>query len=635
MITGLVRSIWDKKGGYFIPVLLVWVACLPNWQTPDVGTFVARLAIHLVAFVAGTWLLVRFFHKKWPAENASEQQSWLLLSALPVIFIPSAANHYPIYLLIFFILYGSILFLTSGKKIRTVRGDVPLWIQAAVPVLCILFVVLLVKIAWVGDDAFITFRTIDNFLHGYGLRWNITERVQSYTHPLWMFLLAFFVFFTEDIYYTAIFLSMALSLVSLFLLMRHSGLYSLQGITALAVCMSSKAFMDYTSSGLENPLSYLLAGLFLWIWYRPSHPNRLFWLVLIGSLSAVNRHDTVILFVPCMLYEFFRPPFRRERIGAVLAGSTPLLAWTAFSLIYYGFPFPNTAYAKLNTGIAAHDFFVQGTHYYVNSISFDPITLGAIAGVLVLVTLSKREAHLVPMAGVLLYLLYIVKIGGDFMSGRFFSVPFYVSVFVFARLDLKAVYRYSALGLAAILTLLNTHAPLRMLGTEGLQTLTGTGITDERACYADYMALTNHTRSNDEFFQHAWIRQGKDNARNPQADTVSVLSAIGIIGYYSGPRFYWIDFLSDPLLARIPLGKTQKWRTGHYYRHLPPGYLKSREENANYIEAPGLALYFEKMKIVTESPVWSKERFIEIFRFNTGYYDHLLPSPEETDHWAR
>ncbi|MDP7573157.1 MAG: hypothetical protein QF391_16270, partial [Myxococcota bacterium] len=40
--------------------------------------------------------------------------------------------------------------------------------------------------AWVSDDAFITFRVIDNFVHGYGLRWNVDERVEVYTHPLWL-----------------------------------------------------------------------------------------------------------------------------------------------------------------------------------------------------------------------------------------------------------------------------------------------------------------------------------------------------------------------------------------------------------------------------------------------------------------
>jgi arabinofuranosyltransferase len=44
--------------------------------------------------------------------------------------------------------------------------------------------------AWVGDDAVITARVVDNFLHGYGLRWNVSDRVQAFTHPLWAMLLA-------------------------------------------------------------------------------------------------------------------------------------------------------------------------------------------------------------------------------------------------------------------------------------------------------------------------------------------------------------------------------------------------------------------------------------------------------------
>src|SRR5690349_17717566 len=51
------------------------------------------------------------------------------------------------------------------------------------------YAVLVLRTAWVGDDAFISLRTVDNFLHGYGLRWNVAERVQSFTHPLWFVLL--------------------------------------------------------------------------------------------------------------------------------------------------------------------------------------------------------------------------------------------------------------------------------------------------------------------------------------------------------------------------------------------------------------------------------------------------------------
>ena len=48
-----------------------------------------------------------------------------------------------------------------------------------------LFAVVLVRTAWVSDDAYITFRTVDNFLAGYGLRWNVGERVQTLGSRAW------------------------------------------------------------------------------------------------------------------------------------------------------------------------------------------------------------------------------------------------------------------------------------------------------------------------------------------------------------------------------------------------------------------------------------------------------------------
>jgi arabinofuranosyltransferase len=51
----------------------------------------------------------------------------------------------------------------------------------------VLVITFIVRTAWICDDAYITARTIDNWLQGYGLRWNVAERVQTFTHPLWLF----------------------------------------------------------------------------------------------------------------------------------------------------------------------------------------------------------------------------------------------------------------------------------------------------------------------------------------------------------------------------------------------------------------------------------------------------------------
>ena len=66
-----------------------------------------------------------------------------------------------------------------------------------------LFTLAFINTAWVAEDAFITFRSVDNMLAGYGPVWNIGERVQVYTHPLWYILLVIGNFIAHSPYYVA------------------------------------------------------------------------------------------------------------------------------------------------------------------------------------------------------------------------------------------------------------------------------------------------------------------------------------------------------------------------------------------------------------------------------------------------
>ena len=80
--------------------------------------------------------------------------------------------------------------------------------------LIFIFVCLIIKSAWVCDDAYISFRTVYNFVNGYGLTWNIAERVQGFTHPLWLFVLSIFYFITREPFYTTVFVSLAFSIAA-------------------------------------------------------------------------------------------------------------------------------------------------------------------------------------------------------------------------------------------------------------------------------------------------------------------------------------------------------------------------------------------------------------------------------------
>ena len=100
-------------------------------------------------------------------------------------------------------------------------------------------------------------------MNGDGLRFNLAERVQAYTHPLWLFLLAPVYLMTGEAFYTPILVSLGVSGAAVACLVVGSAREGrlLGAAAALACLLSSKAFVDYTSSGLETPLSYLLLAI--------------------------------------------------------------------------------------------------------------------------------------------------------------------------------------------------------------------------------------------------------------------------------------------------------------------------------------------------------------------------------------
>ena len=98
---------------------------------------------------------------------------------------------------------------TAGSSARSLGSA-----EIAVIAAGVALVVTVVRSAWVCDHSFITFRTIDNFVHGHGLRWNVIERVQTFTHPLWMLVLTVFYLFTREAYYTVLTVSILLTAVT-------------------------------------------------------------------------------------------------------------------------------------------------------------------------------------------------------------------------------------------------------------------------------------------------------------------------------------------------------------------------------------------------------------------------------------
>jgi len=150
-------------------------------------------------------------------------------------------------------------------------------------------------------------------------------------------------------------------------------------ILGITVLILSKAYMDYSTSGLENPATHLLLIIFLFVYLRSDLNLRtFFWLCLIAGLAALNRMDTLLLYIPALGYAFVTlKNWKAIFIG--VTGFLPFVLWELFSVFFYGSFFPNTAYAKLNTNIGAWELTERGLYYLQNSLLIDPLTLLIVA----------------------------------------------------------------------------------------------------------------------------------------------------------------------------------------------------------------------------------------------------------------
>jgi arabinofuranosyltransferase len=479
-----------------------------------------------------------------------------------------------------------------------------------------LFVYVWFQNSWVGEDAYITGRTVWNVLHGYGLRWNVAERVQAYTHPLWMLLLVPLQWVTRDFYPAAILLSLACNAAMLLVAARIAGRgrhrVALFGAFVLAL-VGSRAFFDFTSSGLENPLTSLLLLAMVSLDDEADAPRAL----LCASLLFVNRMDAVLLLLPAAGLAAWRlaKGGRARALSTIALATSPAWAWLLFSVAYYGFPFPNTAYAKLATGVEHVALVRHGLAYLRQALLTDPLTPFVIAAAPVLAVGAAPGAGrtwlLALAAGLPLQVLYLIWVGGDFMAGRFLSPAFTLAagVALAAGTDLVATRALTAgTVVLALYAVLLPHGPLRTFVSYRRQVIDDDGIADEKGHYHFRSSLPLRLlRHADPFPSHRFVEEGLAFRARP--DPVSVECNVGYFGYYAGPSKFVIDVcgLTDPLLARLPAHPD--FRIGHFERSVPAGYPEAAlSGDAGRLRDPQLREPYRQLLEITRGEVFSRRR---------------------------
>ncbi|MFZ9856995.1 MAG: hypothetical protein ACO3F2_01500 [Roseiflexaceae bacterium] len=228
--------------------------------------------------------------------------------------------------------------------------------------------------------------------------------------------------FTHELFFSVIVLSFVLSMGAFILLWRSGSREWWSALWLGSALIASKAILDYTSSGLENPLSYLFVVLFVVVFHRALNTStptarQIGILYLIAVLSFFNRNDTIIIYMPALLWV----TYQAQSLGittimrTVAIATLPASSWLIFSIIYYGYPLPNTAYAKaLATDIPLEWQLQRSWDYIWNSWQWDTVSWLMFGGALgytlwrkawrdlvIVVCLSRgcSPAQLAPRAG--------------------------------------------------------------------------------------------------------------------------------------------------------------------------------------------------------------------------------------------
>jgi len=291
----------------------------------------------------------------------------------------------------------------------------------------------------VTDDAYISFRYAERLLDGEGLTFNPDEKVEGFSNPLWILLIAAASKITTlDLPTISRIVGFSLSLLTfLFLFFISEKLFNdyrspLLFIFASLVILGAPGFHAYSTAGLEGPLLGLLlmSGVFFSLSKSTKHLRIAACLIGLVGITRPEGPLYGILWL-AFTYKTYSEEWSNF-VKRTLIFLTPISAYVLFRILYFKQLLPNTAFAK-PSGTYGYLFGVADSLMYFVVLSI-PFTL-----VLLFYYFhsTKHEHNLFStISGFLLAnLIFLIYAGGDWMLlGRFILPVWPILVLAFAYL---------------------------------------------------------------------------------------------------------------------------------------------------------------------------------------------------------
>ena len=294
---------------------------------------------------------------------------------------------------------------------------------------------------WVQEDAFIDFRIIGNLLAGHGPVYNIGERVEVYSDPLWLYLEAAIheVIPFASLEWTAVVLGMAGTVTGVVLSgravqrlgeSRGEGLVVPIGMMIFSVVAG---VWEFATSGLEMGFVFFWIGLSFWLLVRTEQRRRGAGLpAFVMGLGTLIRPELGLMTVAFLVTlgvivaspSWEDPAAVRWREAKMLLAALALpVAYELFRMAYFALLVSNTALAKSATST----WWTQGFTYVWNFVA--PYTLWLPLGLVAIVMAPMLvrwwgndrlgvAVALTPLAAGVLDVLYVAGVGGDYMHAR-------------------------------------------------------------------------------------------------------------------------------------------------------------------------------------------------------------------------
>ena len=436
-----------------------------------------------------------------------------------------------------------------------------------IPLIILILILHINYFRFVCDDAFISFRYAKNFVEGHGLVYNIGEKVEGYTNFLWTMLLSLFMRLGMNVVVVSQVLGVLSSIVTILLLLHlNQKLYprdNLFNYLAPFFLVCCGAYAAWSTGGLETSfytfLIFLGSYLFITGIKKPGS------LVLSGitfAFVSMTRLDGLVFTGITFIYMFYLVLIQRRielkyMLWTIPCFLVPFLFYFFWRWSYYGKFLPNTFYVKVGSESLYH----QGLIYMFDFVGrfWAWLFIIPLAFLSRVIRSNENLKFIVPyfVALTLVFSLYVIYIGGDFMDMFRFFVPVLPFFFFLIQEGFRGIYDYS-------LTLRGKMQKRLMLYSEVILTI---------ICLF-FLAYPSKESNG------SWSRTGIDSI-GILRDSVRIWSKVGImfkgiarpgeslattaagaIPYYS--ELYTIDELGLTLLSPTELKVRNILRPGHW-----------------------------------------------------------------------